>query len=88
MQNYTVNISPESLEDIINISNYIHKKSRNKFISTKIYNLLISTCNSLEILPQIYQIQFDEVRRISIKSYNIFYEILEYKKEIIIYRIL
>ena len=88
MQEYNVKISPEALKDIVNISNYIYEKSRNIFTSKKIYNLLISTCNSLENLPQIYQIQFDEIRRIPIKSYNIFYEIFESKKEVIIYRIL
>jgi len=88
MQKYNVQISPEALDDIVNISNYIHIKSRNKFISMKIYNLLISSCNSLEIFPQIYQVIFDNIRRLTIKSYSIFYEIYENKREIIIYRVL
>ena len=88
MQKYSLEISPEALDDIVKISNYIHMKSRNKSISMKIYNLLISTCNSLEILLYIYQIKFDEIRVLSIKSYNIFYEILENKNEVIIYRVL
>jgi hypothetical protein len=63
MQEYKIKITPDALEDIVNISNYIYKKSKNKIISQKIYDLLISSCNSLSILPHIYQIIFDNIRR-------------------------
>ena len=86
MKNYSVEISPEALSDIVEIVNYIFNKSKNKEISFKIYDLLISKCNSLELFPEIYQILFDDIRRLVIKPYSIFYEIIEDK--IIIYRVL
>jgi len=86
MKNYIVEISPEALEDIIETVNYIYLKSKNKEISLKIYDLLISKCNSLEVFPEIYQILFDDIRRIVVKPYSIFYEINDDK--IIIYRVL
>jgi len=88
MKKYNIQITPDALNDIINISNYIFDKSKNIFISKKVYNLLISWCNSLEILPYIYQIQFDNIRRLLVKNYSIFYEILEEDNKVIIYRVL
>ncbi len=88
MHKYLVKITPEAIDDIVYISNYIHSKSKNIFISKKFYDLLISSCNSLHILPYIYQIIFDNIRRLNIKWYWIFYEIYEEEKKIIIYRVL
>jgi len=84
MKKYKVIITPEALDDIINISNYIFSKSKNKFVAQKIYDLLVSSCNSLNILPYIYQIIFDDIRRVNIKWYWIFYEILEKENIVII----
>ena len=86
MKNYNVEISPEALNDIVDIVNFIYKKSRNKEVSLQIYDLLISKCNSLELFPEIYQILFDNIRRLVVNPYSIFYEIIWDK--VIIYRVL
>jgi len=45
MKKYKVKITPDALDDIINISNYIFEISKDKEISLKIFDLLISNCN-------------------------------------------
>lgn len=88
MKIYNVNILDDAFEDIVNISNYIFEVSFDNNISSKIYDLIFASCYSLNFLPYRFEIIFDDIRILNIKSYRIFYTVDEKSKKVVIYRVL
>ncbi len=85
---YRVNVLETAEIDIINIYNFVLNNSKSKSISNKIFYELYSRINSLNFMPEIYQIYILDYRTINHKWYKIFYKIDEIKKEVFIYHIL
>jgi len=85
---YKVITLEEAYNDIENIYNYISLKSKNISIWKEIADMIFWAINSLNFLPYRYQKSFNNIRKLNVKSYSIFYIISEDTKEVIIIRIL
>jgi len=85
---YRINILETAENDIMDIYNFVLNNSESKNIANKIFYELYSRMNSLNFMPEIYQVYILDYRTINHKWYKIFYKIDEKGEEVFIYHIL
>ena len=85
---YQIIIQPIVHEDITKIVDYIFEKTYNKIFARNISYQIYGVIFSLNIFPYRFQLKYWDIRTISFKSYIIFYEIKEDRREVVIYRVL
>jgi len=88
MKKYEIVILNEVDSQIQNILNYIYLETYNKDLVKNISDIIYWACNSLKIFPYRYQIWFNNIRILNIKTFRIFYEIFEEEERVVIFKIL
>ena len=88
MKKYEIIILNKADAQINNILEYIYKETYDKNLVKNISDILYWASNSLKTFPYRYQIWFENIRILNIKSFRIFYEIFEEEDKVVIFQIL
>jgi len=85
---YEVIILEEVDFQINHILDYIYKETNDKALVKSMSDIIYWACYSLKNFPYRFQICFENIRVLNVKSLRIFYEIFEDNKKVVIFKIL
>ena len=88
MKIYQVIYSQLSTEDLFNIVNYISNILENESAASNISQLLLTNINSLTYLPYRFMVYKNDIRKMVVKRYSVFYIVDESNNSVNIIRVL
>ena len=88
MKIYRVIYSQFSIEDLLNIDGYISNILQNESAANNISQTLLTNIGSLSYLPYRHMVYKNDIRKMVVKRYSVFYTVDESNNSVNIIRIL